>query len=1829
MAGCSILSKVQSGLTLTEYWTDGIRKPVRPSNFWGSTRFRGVVLVLLISNRSKCVGLLGVFGLLTGVAFAGGPKANAAKVPQLSSADAQKRLNKASNRFIENVGQWPKKALYEARSENMNVWLTNDGLTFDYFKAKTSGLNPSVKGQVVGMSFEGATSFNPQGSDKLNFVTDYLNAKFKRLRTANSYSGVVAKNIYPGISLHTYYDHSQPRYDLVVAPNADPNKIKLAFKGASGTSIVADTIAIKTQIGTLSQGRLFAYQAVNGRRQQVPANFVALGNSKFSFKLGVYDHSKPLVIDPLVYGSYYGGDSGFDEVRSVATDNAGGVYMTGYTMAKDFPSIFGPYGFQLHGGRDAFVSKLQGDAYSHDYAAIIQGSLNDYGQFIKVDPQGDIWIAGRTQSSDFPGNEVYQRPNVQFLAMTSNPPNAPPTGGTFKVTYGGFINSAALPFNVTDLQMQNAINAMLGTAGVVVKAVPAGATLDQGATYKVSLPWNFPLLLSITSNKMGTKYLVTQRIDGQAVELAATNGTAPSGGTYALIFFLPGGPVTTAPIAYNAAPAVVQAAINAVLGANSVRVLPDNPTATVPPFVIEFVGAPYVGNPPAVGVDNTLLTGGGVYQINACTRYALFWDPTTSAPTGGTFNLFVNGAATVNIPWNANNVAIRTAIANVAGVGANNVVTDVEPVAGVNTLPQKTITITFCGILANTNVLLQINGSRLTPQPVYAPLPKTSDIFVMRFKQSATTVLDPVTTETVKLFGGDSDEFLSGFAIQPKANPGPNDPVIFTFGGTVSPLAYQKLVPITEIPAAFPGGKAGYVVKYTFDTVAKSFAMDAVVPRYVSGGASIDLNGVAMDAQGSVYVGGTCHFQGNVDTAVNPVFKTTAGVYQGGRLLRNDDLFVQKYRPDGTVAYSTLIGGNGFDIAGGLDFDLDGTTFNSGSCIDVDSNLNLYITGIASSFNYPRTRGVYGETFNAFSNVVVTKLNTDASQILYSTNLKTSGLVLPSGVAVDNRGNTFVTGNVHPNFYDFPDTFTQNPVNASDPNQPNSMTLGTIQTTVQGVNGGLETALVPANLQPAGGGSDLATTTGFLNILNSSATTLLYGTYLGGSLDDRVYGPFVDSFGDVWVFGWTDSYRQYALFSSAGTPTVYTDNSSLPAAMISPLAFKATADANGYTTLGGILFGALSETYPNYTPYSWPTTSTPPGSPIPTISVTYRRDGWLDKLRVGLASVASVTFNPSTIPGGLGATTTGTVTLSQGAPTGGANILLTLDSTSAASFSSDPTKPQGTLVLAMASGQTTATFTVYSSAVTVDIAAQVKASYQGSFSIGQFTVTPWLQQFSLTPTSIVGGNAVTGRITLAALPPTGSGGVSVTILTDSPNIVNFNGAATTVITVPEGQASVAFEIDTSGVGTVSFPQITASLLGVGKTQTLTVTLASLLSLTFDNSTVAGGTDVTGTVTLNGQATGPFIVNLTSSDPTFSFDTGNSPTNQLVFKQGDTFKTFTIHTPYKPTSTQTVITANRPAQGNYPDESISNTLFIKASDLTEFTIDPTTVPGGGTSQGTVIIGNAAPAGGVVIKIATSDASVATVPATVTIPAGATSAIFTINTIVIPTDKSAVITASRGPVSISRTLTVTGVSFGISVNPGSVVGGPSGTSTGTITLPAPAPAGGLTFTLNTSDAAVANFGSGPGSGVVTVAAGAKTATFTIFTAPPSTVSEDVTISATLPGGTLGGTGSESTILTVRSVGVLSIAFKPNILSGRAPRNKTICTITLDGPASADGLITLTNSVKSILNVPASVAVKQGATTVSFSCTANIPSRTLSTIVTATFGGASAAAGVVVNR
>ncbi|MBV8135874.1 MAG: SBBP repeat-containing protein [Deltaproteobacteria bacterium] len=103
----------------------------------------------------------------------------------------------------------------------------------------------------------------------------------------------------------------------------------------------------------------------------------------------------------LVYSTYLG-DSSFDEGLGIAVDRSGNTYVTGPTSSSDFPTTLGALQATLGGLGDAFVSKLNSTGSALVYSTYLGGSSADSGFGIAVDPSGNAYVTGSTNSSDFP-----------------------------------------------------------------------------------------------------------------------------------------------------------------------------------------------------------------------------------------------------------------------------------------------------------------------------------------------------------------------------------------------------------------------------------------------------------------------------------------------------------------------------------------------------------------------------------------------------------------------------------------------------------------------------------------------------------------------------------------------------------------------------------------------------------------------------------------------------------------------------------------------------------------------------------------------------------------------------------------------------------------------------------------------------------------------------------------------------------------------------------------------------------------------------------------------------------------------------------------------------------------------------------------------------------------------------------------------------------------------------------------------------------------------------------------------------------------------------------
>ena len=379
-------------------------------------------------------------------------------------------------------------------------------------------------------------------------------------------------------------------------------------------------------------------------------------------------------------------------------------------------------------------------------------------------------------------------------------------------------------------------------------------------------------------------------------------------------------------------------------------------------------------------------------------------------------------------------------------------------------------------------------------------------------------------------------------------------------------------------------------------------------------------------------------------------------------------------------------------------------------------------------------------------------------------------------------------------------------------------------------------------------------------------------------------------------------------------------------------------------------------------------------------------------------TLASLALNPTSVVGGN--SSTGTVTLSGPAPAGGALVALS---------SSNTTVGRVPASVTVAAGTTSATFTVATSAVSASTAVTIAAAYAGASRSASLTVTPaappspTLTSLTLNPTSVVGGNSSTGTVTLSGAAPTG--GAQVTLSSSNTTVARTPAS----VTVVAGATSATFTVSTSVVSASTTVAITAADGGVSKTASLTVRPApppapTPTSLTLNPTSVVGGNSSTGTVTLSGAApTGGAQVTLSSSNTIVA----RTPASVTV-AAGATSATFTVSTSVVLTSTTVTVSAA------YDGVTRSASLTVRpapvpAPTLSSLTLSPTSVIGGlQASRGTATLSVPAPAGGVLVNLSSSS-GVASVPSSVFIPAGASSASFTVNTSIVLLSTSSTISA----------------------------------------------------------------------------------------------------------------------------------------------------------------------------------------------------------------------------
>ncbi|MEK6301246.1 MAG: SBBP repeat-containing protein [Acidobacteriota bacterium] len=380
----------------------------------------------------------------------------------------RRRLNEDFARipmcFEANQGQAPESAQFVSASAGRRLLLNPIEATLELRQSNSAGpedlrmhlVNADPAAQIHGLDLLPTRAHYFIGNNRDDWHTNIP-----------TFARVICEKVYPGVDLIYYGNQRQLEYDFVVAPGADPDRIKLRFEGAQKTVLDPEGNLIVLAGGTeVRHEKPVAYQEADGERSEVPVAFSLFADGSAGFELGAYDPSRELVIDPvLVFSTYLGGseadvgrgifvDSGGnayvlgdsrspdftndtadgananifigkftpgggafayaffggpkDEVATgLAIDAAGNAYISGSTQSENFaaPGSINPV---LLGASDAFVAKLNPASGAFFYLTLVGGSGDESAVSIAIDAPGNAYISGKTTSTDFPTANAIQ-----------------------------------------------------------------------------------------------------------------------------------------------------------------------------------------------------------------------------------------------------------------------------------------------------------------------------------------------------------------------------------------------------------------------------------------------------------------------------------------------------------------------------------------------------------------------------------------------------------------------------------------------------------------------------------------------------------------------------------------------------------------------------------------------------------------------------------------------------------------------------------------------------------------------------------------------------------------------------------------------------------------------------------------------------------------------------------------------------------------------------------------------------------------------------------------------------------------------------------------------------------------------------------------------------------------------------------------------------------------------------------------------------------------------------------------------------------------------------
>ena len=350
----------------------------------------------------------------------------------------------ASNiEFVENKGQWDPRVRFKGELPNGALFLEKKGFTvLLYNPAELEALTTAHHGVPGGAApgpfhsvtpAKGGISNGGQAGGEQAGASDLLHSHAYRVSFADAnddveivpdkalpgynnyfigsdsskwagncrvFQGVTYRNLYPNIDVRYYTNNGQLKYDIVVHPGADVNRIRMLYTGADRLSLRKGQLSVSTSVGVVTELAPYSYLYNEQGKTDIRSRYTIKNGNTVSFDVPDHDQSATLIIDPTIVFCTFTGSKISNWGFTATPGPDGSFFAGGIVFGTAFPFTTGALQPVYGGGQfDVGIIKFNTSGTTKVYATYLGGTDSETPHSMICDAQGNLVVLGRTYSA--------------------------------------------------------------------------------------------------------------------------------------------------------------------------------------------------------------------------------------------------------------------------------------------------------------------------------------------------------------------------------------------------------------------------------------------------------------------------------------------------------------------------------------------------------------------------------------------------------------------------------------------------------------------------------------------------------------------------------------------------------------------------------------------------------------------------------------------------------------------------------------------------------------------------------------------------------------------------------------------------------------------------------------------------------------------------------------------------------------------------------------------------------------------------------------------------------------------------------------------------------------------------------------------------------------------------------------------------------------------------------------------------------------------------------------------------------------------------------------